>query len=328
MTGAGHQALPESVLDFEHRILSRTEERRLILLYQSGRDATARDKIIKHNLALVLREAKRELNRRGRGFHEGTSWTVRIGLDDLVQEGVLGLIKALDRFDADKGLRFSTYAVQWIQREMGDALWRGGAEVRLSHYMQRRICRYFSAQREFFQAHLRKPTPEELVSHLGAFSGPPVDLAWVEGVERVLSGASGYVFLDASTAARSIRPEMIRAGSGKTSPDTDGERSDGERSFPDHAGDEAVLSADTRLVVEALEYLAPEDRELLELRYGLAGREAHSLNQLCRLRKCYKSNVVSALNGAHRSLRETFAERIRRSSTPGLPTEPAESRVA
>jgi RNA polymerase primary sigma factor len=114
----------------------------------------ARRAFVNANLRLVVALAKR--------FRHGG-----LTLPDLIQEGNLGLIKAVDRFDPDKGFRFSTYARWWIRHAIRRALADRGRTVRLPVHMSEAVAKVRRAQREFEAAHGRRAEDEELAALSG-----------------------------------------------------------------------------------------------------------------------------------------------------------------
>ena len=104
----------------KYDILDREEEERLLLKVKEG-DIEAKNKLIVSNLRLVISVAKNYMNK-------------GMTLIDLISEGNFGLIRAIDKFDADKGFRFSTYAVWWIKQSITKALMSKGREIRIPSY--------------------------------------------------------------------------------------------------------------------------------------------------------------------------------------------------
>lgn len=104
----------------KYDILDREEEEKLLLKVKEG-DIEAKNKLIVSNLRLVISVAKNYMNK-------------GMTLIDLISEGNFGLIRAIDKFDADKGFRFSTYAVWWIKQSITKALMSKGREIRIPSY--------------------------------------------------------------------------------------------------------------------------------------------------------------------------------------------------
>lgn len=143
----------------EHPILSPTEELELAKKIRTG-DKIAKERFIYSNLCLVMRIAKLYSN-------------VPIDFLDLVQEGNLGLLKAVEMFDYTKGYRFSTYATFWIKEFIQKAIINQVPSIRVSSYMKKLINKYQSIQNAFFLNNGRYGTDVEIsnimeipISHL------------------------------------------------------------------------------------------------------------------------------------------------------------------
>ncbi len=128
------------------------ERQRLEALVQDG--IIAREHIIKANTRLVVSIAKRFI---GRGVH----------FLDLIQEGNLGLMKAVEKYDVHKGFRFSTYATWWIRQTISRAIADQARTIRLPVHMSDRIRETYKATHDLEQRLGRVPTPEELAAELG-----------------------------------------------------------------------------------------------------------------------------------------------------------------
>ncbi len=114
----------------------------------------ARDHIIKANTRLVVSIAKRYMTR-------------GVPFLDLIQEGNLGLMKAVEKFDYKRGFRFSTYATWWIRQTITRAIADQGRTIRVPVHMSDRIRRLYKTARDLEQRHGRKPSPEEIAEALG-----------------------------------------------------------------------------------------------------------------------------------------------------------------
>ncbi len=128
------------------------ERQRLEALVQDG--IMAREHIIKANTRLVVSIAKRYM---GRGVH----------FLDLIQEGNLGLMKAVEKYDVHKGFRFSTYATWWIRQTISRAIADQARTIRVPVHMSDRIRQTYKATHDLEQRLGRVPTPEELAAELG-----------------------------------------------------------------------------------------------------------------------------------------------------------------
>jgi len=133
-------------------LLSHEEEVELAKRMEEG-DQEARKKLIIANLRLVVSVANKYL-------HYG------LPLLDLVEEGNLGLIKAVDRFDYKKGYKFSTYATWWIRQSVSRFLANYGRTIRIPVYMTENVIRYKQTVQRLYKQWSRKPTLEEVATEL------------------------------------------------------------------------------------------------------------------------------------------------------------------
>ena len=136
----------------EYPLLDKDEEVFLAKKAAAGNE-TAKDRLIKHNLRLVVYIAKRYM---GRGM----------ALMDMIQEGNLGLIKAVEKFDVTKGYRFSTYATFWIKQSISRAIMEQGRNIRIPTHIIERISSIRKAEKEYQQKFNRDPSEKELAAIL------------------------------------------------------------------------------------------------------------------------------------------------------------------
>ena len=132
----------------KYKILDSNEVTRLICEAQKG-DNVAREKVIKSNLRFVVTIAKQFQNR-------------GIPLMDLIAEGNCGLLKAIDKFDSERGVTFLSYAVWWIRQSIYNSIYWQAREIRLPISQQLLVISILDATNKFLQSHDRNPSSEEI----------------------------------------------------------------------------------------------------------------------------------------------------------------------
>lgn len=249
-------------------LLTPDEERALARRVVQG-DFEARQKMIEHNLRLVVNIAKHYINR-------------GMTLLDLIEEGNIGLMHALEKFDPERGFRFSTYATWWIRQSIERSIMNQSRTIRLPVHVIKELNVYLRAQRHLEARMGQEPTVEDIASLLGKD---------VEEVRRVMSLNERVASLDAPL---DIDP-MLTIG----------------ESIPDeqHDGPEALLqnAEIERYVREWLKQLSDKQRMVVERRYGLNGYEICTLEDLAASLSLTRERVrqiqIEALEQLRRILR-------------------------
>ena len=219
-------------------LLTAEDEIQLARRIERG-DAAARDRMVNANLRLVVSIARRF---QGQG----------LPLLDLIQEGILGLIRAVERFDWRRGLKFSTYATWWIRQAVQRGLADKARTIRLPVHVVERERRVTQAEVELETRLGRRPTDAEVAEHAEMT---------VEWVTQVRSSARVVTSLD--------RPV------GEDGDGTLGDLLEPEEPAP--GPDEQVQSGLRDLALErALQRIPERERDILQMRYGLAGHQPTS----------------------------------------------------
>ena len=231
----------------------------------------ARAQLINSNLRLVVSIARRY---QGHG----------LSLLDLIQEGSLGLMRAVDKFDPSRGLKFSTYATYWIRQSVGRAIADQSRTVRLPVHLGERLSRLARARQRLIQHLDRDPTAEEIANELGLTADQVI-----RAEQAALTPASlDEAHTDDGTGTLA---EII---------------ADPLQPSPLDAVSHDLLRGDLR---EALSHLTPRERHIIQLRYGLGGGSALTLEQIGQRLSLTRERVRQLESEALKKLRDPLLGR-------------------
>jgi RNA polymerase primary sigma factor len=228
----------------KHKLLSAAEEKELAKRILLG-DDEARKSLANANLRLVVSIAKKYVNR-----------SADLSLLDLIQEGNLGLFKAVEKFDWRKGYKFSTYATWWIRQAVTRALADQSRTIRIPVHMVETIAKYKQVVRRLTQDLGRDPLPGEIATEMG------IDVDKVHIIEKIDQSTTS---LDKPT-------------------DDDEEKS----TLGEFIADDKILPPDQEVsrrilrdqIEEILADLSPKERRILEMRHGLKDGVMHTLEEV------------------------------------------------
>ena len=225
-----------------------------------------KNRFIEHNLKLVVAIAKDYRN-------------LGLSFPDLIQEGNLGLIRAVEKFDHRRGFKFSTYAVWWIRQALVRAIQNHSRTIRLPSHVHDRLQRSQRVRAELTGKLGREPSAAELAPELGTETGA------LEALDLLSREA---ISLESSVAGTEKRLEDFVADPTSSAPDNglDGERM---RSGVGHL----------------IGVLTPREQLILRLRYGLGGEEEHTLEQIGQSLGLSRERVRQLEARALKRLRET-----------------------
>jgi len=251
----------------ETALLTADEEKSLSRSISAG-DASARDRMVRANLRLVVNIAR---GYSGKG----------LPLQDLIEEGNLGLLRAVEGFDPDMNTRFSTYASYWIKQSIKRALVNTAKTIRVPAYMVELLSKWRRASSKLAEELKRVPTPEDIANEMGI---PQKKLRIVKKAIALYNAApqseqdeSGMTLGDIIPDDRTLGPE-----------------------------DEMINNDNLKHVFRLLDEMNPRESTILRMRFGLDDCEPRTLKEIGEALGLTRERVrqieAEALRKMHRSL--------------------------
>lgn len=236
-------------------------------------DKMARELMIRSNLRLVISIAKRYIN-------------LGVPLSDLIEEGNIGLMKSVEKFDPERGFRFSTYAAWWIKQGISRAIIDQGKMIRVPVYMNEEILKYKKVTESLTHKLKRKPRMSEVAKRL------QVTIEKVRELENAIAKMSS---LDAPI----------------------GEEGDGQ--VRDIIEDQSMIAPDEELetffnkerTMRFLQILNERERKILDMRYGLTDGNTHTLAEIAKVLGVSRERVRQLESATIKKIRSVIKQKER-----------------
>lgn len=247
MANTQNTVVPDAITSYftqigDYPVLEQEKERELIALAQNG-DKEAYDELIKSNLRLVVSIAKR--------YYKNTT----MSLLDLIQEGNIGLMNAIPKFELSQGTRFSTYATQWIRQSISRSVSEHSATVRIPSHKQKMLKMIKAYIHQYKAENEKDPTIQEIAEMLNIDKNDILDL--MPYINQMFS-------LDSALEDENDSPlSSMIADLTAPSPET-----------------EVLKKDDAKIIMSVLNTLTPKEKEVIILRFGLDGNTVHTLEEV------------------------------------------------
>ncbi len=228
----------------QYSLVSAADERDLARRIANGENE-AKNILARANLRLVVSIAKKYVGR-----------SADLSLLDLIQEGNLGLFKAVEKFDWTKGYKFSTYATWWIRQSITRALADQSRTIRIPVHMVETISKYKQVVRRLGQDLGREPMPEEIATEMG------IEVDKIHMIQQINQDTVSLEQPIGDDEDKSARGDFI---------------ADDKILRPDQESSRRILQDQIK---EVLAELSPKERRILELRFGLLDGVQHTLEEV------------------------------------------------
>ena len=251
----------------KYRLLTKEEEQELFKRIREEDDEQARQLLILSNLRLVISTAKKLL---GNG----------LPLIDLISEGNIGLIKAINKFDYDKGHRFSTYAVWWIKQSIKKAIINTGRDIRIPSYKYEQLTKVNKVITEYTNRHGEAPSIEYIAKEIELKESKVILL---------LNEFQDVISLNETIGDNIYLEDVI-----------------GE----DASVEEEMIKEDQLIEMRELleKILSDREKRILELRYGLYDNKIHTLKEIGEILNITRERVRQIEKKAIIKLKNHFKE--------------------